>query len=294
MARVLLTGATGFLGSRVLERLALEHDVTAVARRAASHVPPGVRWLVHDLSEATLSDEFPRRIDVVVHLAQSRHFREFPVGAGDTFAVNVGSTSLLLDWARQSGASKFVLASTGGVYRPSSLPHREEELLSVEVPSFYVGSKVASEVLAHAYRSDFVVVVLRFFFIYGLGQPKSMLIPRLVAAVTESRPVLLQGPGGMRLNPIHVSDASAAVMSCLALPISRTINVAGPEIVSLRQITEIIGAQLGVVPKFTASRQAATGDLVADISAMKHLLGAPRVAFQDGVAELCTTEASRC
>ena len=72
-----------------------------------------------------------------------------------------------------------------------------------------------------------------------------MLMPRLVENVHAGRPITLQGDDGMRFNPIHVSDAARATISAAALKSSAVINVAGPEVLSMRGVGECIGAAIG-------------------------------------------------
>ncbi|MDQ3896138.1 MAG: NAD(P)-dependent oxidoreductase [Actinomycetota bacterium] len=287
MADVLVTGATGLLGSRVVQDLAREHEVVALARRPPPD-PGGVRWIRHDLRSPALPADLPPGIEAVVHLAQAREFREFPSRALDTFAVNVGSTVLLADWACRAGARRLVLASTGGVYRPSSEPHREDEPVGgPDVPSFYAASKLAAETLARAYSSELVVTVLRPFFVYGAGQEAGMLLPRLVGSVRAGAAVRLDGHDGMRFNPVHVSDAARAVIAALAMQEGGVVNVAGPEVLSLRRAVELLGQRLGTPPTFEIRPDAAPTDFVADISTMAATLGPPTTRLADVVDELC-------
>ena len=286
MADVLITGASGLLGSTVVTELARDRDVVALARR-----PPlddgGARWLVHDLRSPALPDDLPSTVDAVVHLAQAREFRDFPVRAPDVFAVNVASTALLADWACNVGARHLVVASSGAVYRPGSEPHREDEPVGgPEVPSYYASTKLAAEMLARAYSSELAVTILRPFFIYGRGQEASMLFPRLVASVRAGTPVRLDGGEGMRFNPVHVSDAAAAVAAALVQEQSCVVNVAGPEVLTLRTAVELLGEELGTEPRFDVRNMTPT-DFVADVSTMTARLGAPTTRLADVVTELC-------
>src|SRR5262249_12395477 len=108
--RVLVTGANGFIGRHLVAALARRHHVFGVTRGLDS-VPrlAGVEWIEQDLGQPISSGLLPPRIDAVVHLAQSRSYREFPEKAADIFRVNVGSTQDLLDHARLAGAETFVL-----------------------------------------------------------------------------------------------------------------------------------------------------------------------------------------
>ena len=133
--RVLVTGATGFLGRHVLPVLAERHKVVAMARRPVE----GFETVVADLTDEF---ELPAGLDAVVHLAQSRRYREWPEGAADMYAVNVHATFRLL---ARAGAGRFVYASTGGIYAPSPAPLREDD--PVAPSGFYPRSKLAAEVL---------------------------------------------------------------------------------------------------------------------------------------------------
>lgn len=291
MADVLVTGATGLLGSRVVPSLAESHRVWALVREVPEDGPPDVCWVVHDLRRPTLPADLPARMDAVVHLAQAREFREFPARAPDTFRVNVASTALLLDFAVRTGARRFVLASTGGVYDPGPDPHHEDEPTRLDAcPSFYVASKLAGEALTWAYKEHMGVCVLRPFFIYGHGQDESMLLPRLVGRIRARESIVLDGSDGMRFNPVHVSDAARAVIAALELQGSAVVNVAGPQVLSLREAVTELGAQLGARPQVTVRPSALPVDFVADTTRMAALLVPPQVTLAEGARELCSRE----
>jgi len=286
MADILVTGATGLLGSAVVTALAADHEVVAVARRPPAR-SAGVEWITHDLRQPVLPDNLPSHIEVVIHLAQAREFRDFPSRAVDIFAVNVASTVLLADWACTAGARTFMVASTGGVYQPGPAPHGEDEAVGGPgAPSFYAASKLAAESLARAYGSHMSVVVFRPFFIYGRGQAAGMLFPRLIDSIRSRRPIVIDGQDGMRFNPIHVSDAAHAVAAALTLEDSCVVNLAGPQVVSLRETAELLAAPLGIEPALDVRPQVAPMDCIADISAMTARLGSPTKALVDVAAEL--------
>lgn len=271
--RILVTGAGGLLGSTLVPLLGESADVIAAGRAML------------DLSRPIAPTALPVGTDAVVYLAQSRRFRDFPEAADDIFQVNVANAVALADQARRAGARHFVYASTGGVSAPSDAPLTEQSPLA-EPMGYYPASKRAAELLLLPFAADMTVVILRFFFIYGPAQPREMLIPRLVDSVRDGRPVNLQGQDGMRLNPIHVDDAARATAAALTLSHSATINVAGPQALSLRALCETIGGGVGRPPQFAVDAVARPGHLVADTTQMDALLGAPVRKFGDHVAEL--------
>lgn len=288
MAAILITGATGFMGRRLLARLTGQHQVWAISRRRRP-VDPGdpTRWLWHDLASPLPPVGLPPRIDAVIHLAQSPRYRDFPDGANDIFAVSTGACAHLLEWARRAGARRFILASTGGLYGSSAAPAREEDPLAVQNGplSFYFAAKRSAELLALAHADLFNTLILRFFFVYGPGQNPSMLIPRLFQRIAEGAPVVLRGADGLLFNPIHVDDAVTAIERGLNLDGGGVVNIAGPEVTSLGRAARAIGALVGRPPQIIHDSDAGD-DLVADITRMTAALGAPRIGVDAGLASL--------
>src|SRR5919204_2891833 len=98
---ILITGASGLIGLPTVWRLSQVHRVYALVRTMPVERPgPNVCWLQGDLTHAWPLTGLPEHVDVVIHLAQSQHFRAFPAAASDIFTVNVASTVRLLDYAR--------------------------------------------------------------------------------------------------------------------------------------------------------------------------------------------------
>ncbi|MGI8931711.1 MAG: NAD-dependent epimerase/dehydratase family protein [Sphingomicrobium sp.] len=278
MKRILIAGASGLLGRHLVPLLVDEVELHVAGRAGEAAV--GIEFHAIDLAGDFATDGLPERIDAIVYLAQSDHFRDFPERAGDMFAVNVAAPMRLLDYARRAGARRFVYASSGGVYGSGDTAVREDTSLPVRGDlGFYLTSKLCAELLAQNFTGLFDVALLRLFFAYGEGQKRRMLIPRLIDNVRTGTPVTLQGEDGIRINPIHAADAAHAVFAALDLEGSHTINIAGPEALSIRAMCEQIGRQVGRDPEFAMVDPA--GDLVADIDRMSRLLAPPTRRFAD-------------
>jgi UDP-glucose 4-epimerase len=278
--RVLVTGANGFVGRRLLETNEGGRQLVALARARGPDFP-AVEWVDHDLTAPLAAARLPEHVDAVVHLAQSRRYREFPEGAPDVFAVNTRSTFELLEYARGAGARSFVYASTGGVYAPRGRPLVETD--PVEPSSFYFGSKYAGELLVRSYGEFFATVILRPFAVYGPGQQR-MLVPTLVERVTSGDVVTVQGDPGLRINPIYVDDAVRAVESALGFSGSGVFNVAGDEAVTVTELVELIGDVAGV-RAVVEHVDGESGELVGDNARMRETLGVvPRVSLREGLS----------
>lgn len=264
---ILITGGDGLLGRELSGRLCQMHSVHSLVHRPVTNPLTGVQYLEVDLSRRLDVSVLPKSIDTVIHLAQSSEFRNFPSGARDTFDVNTGSTLDLLNYCHAANGRKFILASTGGIYEGQDAPLTEAGLL---IPpsriGFYFASKLAAEMLASTYRPLFEVTVLRFFFMFGPRQRQDMFLPRLIKRVLSGEAIQITNDQGIRVNPICVGDAALLVERLVTAPSPPVLNVAGPDIVSIREIGEAIGALAGTEVRYEAGAEA--HDIVADISTM--------------------------
>jgi UDP-glucose 4-epimerase len=267
--RILVSGATGLLGRAFLETTRKDDEIFFISRK-----PVGINnheCVSLDLSSDWRISSLPSQMDVVVHLAQSSHYRNFPSKAHDIFAVNVGSTAKLLDYAQQSGVQKFLLASTGGIYKGKGYPVSEEsEILGPSELGYYFASKLSSEMLSTNYKDWFEVNILRIFFMYGVNQKIEMFLPSIIKKISSGIQLRLEGPDGIRINPIHASVAAAAIHKIIQRGGPRIVNLAGMEIFSIREISELIGKILGVEPRYEIFDK--SEDLIADITQMRHLV----------------------
>lgn len=215
--RILVTGATGFVGGRVAAQLAADgHTVTGTGRRPDSRLP-GVAYRRWDLTAGPLAD--PPPADVVVHAAAAVDDWLDPDAA---HRVNVVGTATVL--AAYPGA-RLVHISSASVYDPFRAHHRvREDAAPVQrYRNAYGASKAAAERLVA--RDAPHAVILRPMLVYGPGD--TTLAPRLLAS--RRRGVLpAVGDGRNRLSVTHVDNLVDAVRCALDGP-AGTCNVADAE-----------------------------------------------------------------
>jgi UDP-glucose 4-epimerase len=278
--KVVLTGATGFIGSRLRRLLAARgHAVTAIARVAALSPEPGLSWVISDIADPAFVDVLPDAADAVVHLAQAGGS---PLDEAALSAVNVESTRRLLDYSRRAGARRFVLASSGSVYGGSPDPLAEAH--PRRPPDAYARSKADAEALLEQAPSGVSVCALRLFAPYGSGQ-NGRLIADLIGRVSAGRPVTLYDGGHPRLNPIYVADVAAIFACALERPVPPVLNVAGDEVLSIRDMAETVGRALGIPPIFEDTLDEPPPDLVGDTTLLRQTFELENLTpFDRGIA----------
>ena len=202
--RVLVTGADGFIGSHLAERLVAEGaQVRAFciynSRGSAGWLDsadPAVRGVLDirlgDIRDARFVEEAMEGIEIVLHLAALIAIPYSYLAAESFVDTNVRGTLNVLEAARRAGVTRFIQTSTSEVYgTPETLPIRETHPLQAQSP--YAATKVASDQLALAFQRShgLPVVVLRPFNTYGPRQSERAVLPtiirQLLAGATELR-----------------------------------------------------------------------------------------------------------
>ncbi|UGY16070.1 NAD-dependent epimerase/dehydratase family protein [Bradyrhizobium septentrionale] len=292
-SHVLLTGAAGFLGSRLLRLLQSRGvAVTALIRPGAPLAgDTNARTVEADLSGDFSPDlQQVGRVDAIIHLAQAGGWKDFPRQTGAIAAVSIAAAARLAEYGVSHGARQFILASSGGIYGPSAQALTEDApIRPTSELGFYLQAKASAETLLQCFEPHLVVSRLRYFFIYGPGQSEDFLIARISRSIARGESIRLGEACGPRLNPIYVDDAARATMAALDLKESCAINVAGPEIASLREIAELIANvsnhRVAIEPV-----DKSPDHYVGATDRMVKLLGSPTIGLKDGISRVCHLE----
>jgi nucleoside-diphosphate-sugar epimerase len=269
--KIFITGATGFVGGHLVKDLSGNHDV---------HVLPHGCDLRQPLEPAVI----PADIDVVIHAAAVISGASEPAEYSDT---NVRGTLHVANAAVAAGAARFILLSTGGLYRPAGTPRTEDA--AIEPRGDYAVSKWESEQAVRALRSAMRVQILRLFFPYGPGQRKERLVPRLIERVRTGEAITLANGEGPLLNPIYIDDLVEWIERILAIDDDLLLNLGGPETTTLRAIVETIGAIAGVAPNI-ATTEGPADSWISDNTRATRLTGyAPVVTVDEGLRRTLST-----
>jgi nucleoside-diphosphate-sugar epimerase len=209
--KILVTGATGKVGSRFVPRLlAKGHDVSILVRdaaKASTLAELGARVVIGDLFNTDTLPPAVEGIDAVIHLAAL--FRTFTDNEG-IIKTNHAGTVALANAAITAGVKRFVFASTGNVYSSGYRhPAKEDDLVNINDPRAYSSSKIAAEqeLLSLHKNTGFDVRVLRLGFVYGDRDPH----------IEEIIPLLkkMKRHSGSRMHMVHHLDVAQALILLL-------------------------------------------------------------------------------
>lgn len=284
--RILITGATGFIGRHLVERLAPEHEVYALVRRVPAAPLPTIHYLCQDLAQPLDRTQLPQQLDAIIH--QATVIDTNSVDVATPFLVNVVGTWRLLEYAVAAGVRTFVHASTGGIYGCSHQPLSEGD--PPNPMDLYSLTKAQAELAVQAAAGDFHKVVLRYFFPYGVGTPNP--IPSYVRRAVQGEPIEILASGGPWFNPLHITDAVGLTVQALTLDQSVTVNIAGQEMTTFAQIAEIAARYVGREPIFQHIADEAAipyyrANLIAATERMNQLFSrSTGVSLQQGITEL--------
>tara|TARA_Y100000768_G_C23903461_1_gene646353 strand:+ start:189 stop:1079 length:891 start_codon:yes stop_codon:yes gene_type:complete len=286
---ILITGANGLLGRHLVEVLSQKHRVFALVKNKKKlqfKLNKNISILEMDLRNIDIKI-LPREVDVIYYLAHSNHYKNFPEGAEDMILINIYAPIILAKWAMKNKVKKFIYASSGGVYGYSQSSFKETYNIDASKKlNFYLHSKLCAEMLLKNYlKNSMFLIIIRPFFIYGVGQKKNMLISRLISNIKNDEKININGKNGIKLNPIYVTDAASAVGNILNTKNDLTINIAGDQMVSLRSLISIIGAELKKKPIIKNNRFIQNA-LLGDTTYMRAKLFKPKIDLITGVKKM--------
>jgi len=301
--KALVTGAAGFIGSTLSERLLADGaEVTGIdsftdyyprpikeRNLAGPRAHPKFQFIESRLQDADLPALLRDRTHVF-HLAAQAGVRK---SWGRDFAVytinNIEATQTLLEACAGVKLDRLVYASSSSVYGDHvPLPMREDALPQPVSP--YGVSKLAAEQLCYLYFSNYGVPAtsLRYFTVYGPRQRPDMAFHRFLQATQRGEQIRLFGDGNQTRDFTFVADAVSATVAAgqKGVP-GRVYNIGGGSRVSVNQVLEMIGRVSGRQPRVTVD-PVQKGDMrhtFADTTLARADLGfTPSVGLEEGLA----------
>jgi nucleoside-diphosphate-sugar epimerase len=247
--KILVTGGTGFIGSRLALRVRGEgHDVVVAGQlnsdaeraRAAELERAGVVIHQGPLQDAGYAQSIAAGREAIIHLAAAQH--EANVADEYFYDVNVRGTETLLEASRSAGVRRFVYGSTIGVYGESDGAALDEQSAPRPV-NVYGRSKLRAEEAVNSYRDKLETSIVRISETYGPGDFRLL---KLFRAVNRGRFFII-GSGLNRRQVIHVQDLARGLMLAATEPaaVGETFVMAGEEIMTTRDLVQRVAAALG-------------------------------------------------
>jgi UDP-glucuronate 4-epimerase len=313
--KILVTGAAGFIGSRVCALLAQEgRDVAAFDsfndaydgrlkdwRWAQLQKIKGLELGRLDLCDtaglkALFENHAARRpgqpaFDAVINLAARAGVRASVENPTVYVAANVSGSLNLLEMCRYFDVKKFVLASTSSLYGAGHpTPYRED--LNTDHPlSPYAATKKAAEAMAYTYHylHGIDVSALRYFTVYGPAGRPDMAPLRFVQRIREGRPITVYGDGSQSRDFTYVDDIARGTIAALRPVGHEAFNLGSDEPLKLSALIKLVEKLTGctAIQHYKPGHPADVPATWADISKAKRLLGwSPQTSFEQGMKNL--------
>ena len=299
MARYLVTGGAGFIGSHVVDALAARGDAIRVVddlstgRRENLSAHPGIELIEADLGERQVAEHAVADIDCVIHLAAIPSVPRSVREPRRSHRANVEATHELLLAARDAGVRRVVLASSSSVYGESERLPKHEGMRPAPL-SPYALHKLIGEQYAALFSGLYGLetVALRFFNVFGPRQsPQSQysgVISLFTAALLAGRAPTIHGDGEQTRDFTYVADVARGVLQACAAPAAsgRAVNIARGGRMSVNELCAALQRATGVTvaARYAEPRPGDVRHSQADISLARDLLGfAPAVPVEEGL-----------
>ena len=303
--KVLVTGAAGFIGSHLCERLLTLNEVEVIGidgfinpsltqtkqkniQLLLAH--PRFRFYQVDLRKANL-DRILDGVQVVYHLAAMPGVR---TSWGIDFQAyvdhNISATQVLLEASRKFPLKKFIYISTSSVYGEKVGKVAENSTPTPLSP--YGVSKLTAEYLCKVYQVSYGIptVILRYFTLYGPRQRSDMAFHRFINAILHRKPLSIYGDGKQTRDFTFISDCVEGTVAALNAEevIGETINIGGNERASILEVIAILEDLLNqkAILDFSDRLKGDPKDTWADITKAQTLLNYyPKTTLTTGLKQ---------
>ncbi|WP_085035295.1 NAD-dependent epimerase/dehydratase family protein [Ensifer aridi] len=251
--QLVVTGATGFIASRLIDRaLTTGYRVTALARDP-DRVTSRSSSRLH-IEKWSIGEPLPAvtRADAILHLAAY-----IPADLGDPhqaarcFEVNTNGTLRVAMDAASQGVKRFIFFGSGQVYVPASEPVSETSpAFPVHRASYYLASKLSAEICLLAFGTAYAmpVTVLRLASVYGPGMHGTGMLPTFIRALGSRRSVVIQDGGRYRADLVYVDDVVSLALRAVEKEEAGVFNAGSGRACRSLEAAQIIAETLGVDP----------------------------------------------
>ncbi|HET9393765.1 MAG TPA: NAD-dependent epimerase/dehydratase family protein [Candidatus Rubrimentiphilum sp.] len=289
-----VTGAAGFIGSNLADRLLNEGyrviAIDSLAYGVREQVPSTADFHRVDIRSPQI---YPlvKGADVLFHLAAKNCIADCQADPVETSDFNVTGTVNVFEAARRGGVGKVIYAESSALYEGSSLLPTPES--DVRPESFYAVSKLAGMAFADAYRRYYGMrtTALRYFCVYGPRQDYRRTIPPVMSAfiikLLKGKRPTIYGSGEKRRDFVYIDDVNDFHVQCVDddRTDGQVFNIGSGVNYSVNEIYAEIATLLGssIVPEFKPDLPAEAQATLADVSAALRLGWVPKVSLREGL-----------
>jgi UDP-glucose 4-epimerase len=295
--RFLITGAAGFLGTPLANRLVGEgHNVVGLddlSTGSPDRLSPKVNFIRGDVNDRPKLWSLLQEVDCVYHLAARVIVPESILYPREYTQVNVGGTVSLMEAMRDVGVRRVIFISSGSIYGNQSIqPLKETARPNPRSP--YAVSKLSAEYYVRTIGDLWGIetVCLRVFNAYGPGQrlPPSYapVIPYFLHQATQNGTIVIHGDGSQSRDYVYVDDAVEAMVNAAIAPKANhlIINVGSGVETSVNEVIKLVLDATGQSPEIILNAQHEGGPsrMCADIDLAKTKLSyKPHISLQEGL-----------
>ena len=308
MGNYLVTGAAGFIASRVCEFLLGDsHQVVGIDNLDSTYDIHLKEWRLKRLTpnkgftffhedicnRPALDGIFKNRqkFDAIINLAAKAGVRDSVIDPWSYYDANLTGTLNLLELCRQYEIPKFILASTSSIYGNNAPFPTPETADSSHPLQPYAASKKAAEVLCHSYHYLYGldVTVVRYFTVYGPAGRPGMSMFRFTQWIAEGKSVTIYGDGKQTRGFTYLDDIARGTILALKPLGYEIINLGGHQIIAINDLVvrfeKLIGKK--AILEFQPAQKADMSASWADTSKASRMLGwQPKVPLEDGLPKL--------
>lgn len=300
MARSLVTGGAGFIGSHLVEALVerggevvVLDDLSTGKRANLAAVSGRIEFHDGSVSDPAAAARACAGVDVVYHQAALASVPRSVDAPLESHAACATGTLVMLDAARRAGARRFVYAASSSCYGDQPTASKRESDLPGPL-SPYAAAKLAGEMYCLAFHRSYGLetVALRYFNVFGPRQDPqgayAAVIPRFIAALLAGEPLTLYGDGGQSRDFTYVENVVRGNLLAAESPraAGRVLNMANGRSYSLLDLIAALERLTGrsAVVRREPPRVGDVRDSLADITLARELLGyEPSVDFAEGL-----------
>ncbi len=302
MAKILVTGGAGFIGSNLANMMAEKgHEVVVIDNLSlgkTENLSDKVRFVEGDVNKKEDLERTGNSFDYIVHLAASSSAPMFANDMYWAYQNNVAGHIRVMQFAKEIGAKKMLFASTSSIYGNNPTPLTEDQ--QVTPPNHYSVTKFAQEGASRVFSSseELEIIAFRFMSIYGLNENHkgtfANLVSQFIWLMAKDEQPVLYGDGKQERDFTNVKDVVQGIEKAMLNEKKygfTVFNIGTNKCINLIDLVGVINKVMGknIEPNFIPNpvKEGYVRSQLADINKISTELGySPTVELEDGIREI--------